>query len=102
MVDFPHLRLKLIEKEKFPYWAYSTDEEIQYENLVKIVDLPLNDEVPEPFPLDITPLCRVHFSQIEEKTKIKVIASHCLVDGKNIFGLLELFSSYVLNKELTE
>ncbi len=75
MFDFPYLCLKIIEKEKLQYWTYSTDEEIQFENLVKIIDLSLNDEVPEPFSLDIAPLFRVHFSQIGEKTKIKIIGS---------------------------
>ena len=70
--------------------------------MVKIVDLPLNDEIPESFPLDIAPMWRINFSQIGEKIKIKVIASHSLVDGRNIFELLDLFSSYALNKELPE
>lgn len=102
LIDYPPLRLKLITKEELHYWAYATNEEIQFENLVKIVDLPLNDPVPEPFPLDVAPLWRVQFTEIGEKIKIKVIASHSLVDGRNIFQLLELFSSYALNRELSE
>ena len=88
-------------KENLHYQAYAANEEIQFDNLVKIVELPLNDPVPEPFPLDVAPLWRVQFAEIGEKTKIKVIASHSLVDGRNIFQLLELFSSYALNKELS-
>lgn len=56
----------------------------------------------KPFSLDITHLRRVHFSQIGEKTKIKVIVSYSLVDWKNIFELLALFSSNALDKELPE
>ena len=102
LLDYPPLRLKLITKEDLHYWAYGTNEEIQYEKLVKIVDLPLNDPVPESFPLDVAPLWRVQLAEVGEKVKIKVIASHSLVDGRNIFSLLELFSSYALNRELSE
>ena len=102
LLDYPPLRLKLLMKDNLHYWAYATNEEIQFDNLVKIVELPLNDPVPEPFPLDAAPLWRVQFAEIGEKTKIKVIASHSLVDGRNIFQLLELFSSYALNKELSD
>ena len=56
----------------------------------------------KPFSLDSTPLRRVHFSQIGKKIKIKVIVSYSLEDGKNIFELLVLFSSYALDKELPE
>ena len=102
LLDYPPLRLKLLKKEKLNYWAYATNEEIQFENLVKIVELPLNDPVPESFPLDVAPLWRIQFAEIGEKTKIKVIASHSLVDGRNVFQLLELFSAYALNRELSE
>ena len=102
LVDFPSLRLKLIKKENLYYWAYTTNEEIKFENVINIVDLTLIDDVPESFPLDIGPLWRVHFSQIGDKIKIKVIASHSLVYGRSIFLLLDLFSSYALNKEFPE
>ena len=98
LVDFPSLCLKLIKKENLYYQAYTTNEEIKFENVIHIVDLPLIDGVPESFPLDIGPLWRVHFSQIGEKIKVKVIASHLLVYGRSIFLLLDLFSSYILNK----
>ena len=50
----------------------------------------------------MAPLWRIQFAEIGEKTKIKVIASHSLVDGRNVFQLLELFSAYALNRELLE
>lgn len=102
LIDFPTLRLKLVKKDNLFYWSYATDEEIKFENLVKIINSSLIDEVPEPFSLDIAPLWRVQFSQIDEKTKIKVIASHSLVDGRNIFELLDLFASYSFNMELPD
>lgn len=94
--------LKTVKKRNFNYWTYATNEQIQFDNLVKIIKLPLNDPVPESFLSDMAPLWRIQFAEIGEKTKIKVIASHSLVDGRNVFQLLELFSAYALNRELFE
>ena len=53
------------------YWTYATNEEIQFDNLVKIIKLPLNDPVPESFLSDMAPLWRIQFAEIGAKTKIK-------------------------------
>lgn len=100
--NYPTLRIKLITKNNFPYWVYASNEEIQFDNLIKIVDEPLIDDVPVCYDASIAPLWRVSLSQIQEKIKIKVIASHAITDGRSIFDLFNLFASYGLNRELNE
>jgi len=101
LTDYPTLRIKMYIKNDLKYIGYATDEEIQFDNLIKIVDAPLMDEVPERIPLD-TPLWRVHLSQIGDKTKIRVSANHCLVDGMGLFDLFDLFTSVACGKEIKQ
>ncbi len=63
--------IKTVKKRNFNYWTYATNEEIQFDNLVKIIKLPLNETVPESFLSDMAPLWRIQFAEIGEKTKIK-------------------------------
>lgn len=100
LIDYPTLRIKMITKNNFHYWCYAENEEINFDNLIKIVEAPLNDEVPQPYNSEKAPLWRVYISQINEKTKIKVIASHGIMDGRTIFDLFDLFASYALNKDI--
>jgi len=101
LTDYPTLRIKMYIKNDLKYLGYATDEEIQFDNLIKIVNAPLLDEVPERIPLD-TPLWRVHLSQIGDKTKIRVNANYCLVDGMGLFDLFNLFSSIACGKEISK
>ena len=102
LMDYPTLRIKLIMKDSKQFWCYATDEEIQFDSLIKIVDGSLIDDVPQPYESDIAPLWRVHLIQLEDQTKIKVVASHGITDRRCIFDLLELFGSYAQNKEISE
>lgn len=103
LTDYPTLRIKMITKDNLQYWSYATDEEIQFDNLIKLVEgAPLDDEVPTPNEPDVAPLWRVHISQINDKTKIKVIASHGIMDGRTTFDLFDLFASYALNQEIND
>ena len=99
---YPTLRLKLITKEKLEYWNYTTDEEIQFNNLIHIVDEPFDDAVPETYKPDKAPLWRVHVAQYDDKTKIKVLGSHCILDGRGIFGFFDLICAYALDKGLND
>lgn len=100
--DYPTLRLKLVFENDIPYWYYATEEEIKFENLVKILDEPLEDEVPIPYNLNTQPLWRVSLTQFEEITKIKVTCSHCIIDGRAIFDLFDIFALTAINKEFTD
>jgi len=102
LTDYPTLRIRMYTKNELKYMGYATDEEIQFDHLIKIVDAPLLDEVPERIALDTAPLWRVHLSQIGDKTKIRVSANHCLVDGKGLFDLFDLFSSVACSREINE
>lgn len=103
LMDYPTLRIKMITKDHLQYWCYATDEEIQFNRLIKIVnDAPLEDEVPTPYEPDRAPLWRVHLTSIKNKMKLKVIASHGIIDGRSIFDLFELFASYAFGKEINE
>ena len=103
LTDYPTLRIKLIFKENnLPYWYYATDEEIKFDNLIKIVDAPLNDKPPTPNESNESPLWRVDISPIDDKIKIRVSASHSIIDGRSLFDLLDLFVSLGLNKEPNE
>ena len=98
--DYSTLRLKIITKENKQYWCYATNEEIQFDNLISIIDAPFEDEVPTSYELDIAPLWRVHLSQIDDNTKIKAIACHAITDGRSIFDLFDIFASYATESEL--
>ncbi len=100
--DFPTLRIKVINKDNLYYWHYASNEEIQFDNLFKIVDSKILDEVPIPNKSIESLLWRVEISQIENKTKIKVSASHSIIDGRGIFDLLDIFTLCALNKEFNE
>jgi len=102
LTDFPVFRLKLITKDDLQYWQYASDKEIQFDHLIKIVDEPLEDNLPETCQPDFAPLWRVYISQIDDKTKIRVSGSHCILDGRGIFDLFDLITTYALNKELNE
>jgi len=77
-MDYPTLRIKLIMKDFKQFWCYTTDEEIQLDSLIKIVNGSLIDDVPQPYESDIAPLWRVNLIQLEDQTKIKVLASMAL------------------------
>ena len=100
--DFPTLRIKVINKDNLYYWHYASNEEIQFDNLFKIVESKILDEVPIPNKSIESLLWRVEISQIENKTKIKVSASHSIIDGRGIFDLLDIFTLCALNKEFNE
>jgi len=103
LVDFPTLRIKLITKDNLPHWYYATNEEIQFDNLIKITEAPHIDDIPPLHNANEGPLWRVEISQINDKTKIRVSASHSIIDGRSLFDLLELFGTYALDKcELNE
>lgn len=102
LTDFPTLRIKLINKDNLPYWHYATNDEIQFDHLIKIVEAPLIDEIPIPHDASEGPLWRVTLSQIDDRTKFRVSASHSIIDGRSLFDLLDIFVTYGLNKELNE
>ena len=103
LTDYPTFRIKIKEKDNLQYWCYANDEDIKFDNLVKIVeDNQINDEVPKTYDPTIAPLWRVHISEIKDKVKIKLIASHGIIDGRTVFDLFDLFASYALNKEINE
>ncbi|ORX79183.1 hypothetical protein BCR32DRAFT_294584 [Anaeromyces robustus] len=102
LIDYPTLRLKLVTKDNLPYWYYATDEEIQFDNLIKKVDAPFIDEISTNYETDIAPLWRIHISQIDDKTKIRVMASHSIITARAIFDLLDLFTAKALNQEINE
>jgi len=105
LINYPTLRLKIIKKDNSDkqYWCYANDDEIQFDNLIKIIDdAPLDDEIPTFYEPDIAPLWRVHLSQIKEKTKIKVLACHAITDGRCIFDLLDIFASNALEIEYND
>jgi len=102
LTAYPTLRLKLITKENLEYWNYATDEEIQFDNLIHIVDEPFDDAVPETRDADKAPLWRVHVAQYADKTKIKVLGSHCILDGRGIFSFFDLICTYALGRELND
>ena len=98
LTDYPTLRLKIITKDNKQFWCYATNEEIQLNNLIKIVDAPLDDEIPTSYEPDKLPLWRIHLSQIGDKTKIKAMASHAITDGRCIFDLFDIFGSYAIGR----
>ncbi|ORX75312.1 hypothetical protein BCR32DRAFT_329861 [Anaeromyces robustus] len=106
LIDYPGFRLKIItEKDNLQYYCYATDEEIQFNNIIKIVDDPiLEDKLPDKYDIAKGPLWRIHISEVThgnvKKTKIKAIASHCILDGRGIFDLFDIASTYALDKEL--
>jgi len=103
LMEYPTLRIKVVFNEKhIPSWYYASNEEIQFDNLIKIVEAPFNDEPPTPNKPSEAPLWRVYISSIGDKTKIRVCASHSIIDGRSLFDLLDLFVAYGLNKELNE
>jgi len=105
LTDYPTFRIKLITNKdnNLPYWYYATDDDIQFENLVKLIENDkLIDEVPPSYEPDIVPLWRLHISQIGDKTKIKFMASHAITDGRSVFDLMELMASYALDKRLND
>ena len=99
--DYPTLRIKAIFKDNLYYWHYTSNEEIQFENLFKIVESDILDEVPINKSNDNL-LWKVNLSEVGNKTKIKVSASHSIIDGRGIFDLLELFTLCAMNKEFNE
>lgn len=102
LTDFPTLRIKLVYKDNLPHWYYATNEEIQLDNLVKIVEAPLIDDIPTPHGSSEGPLWRLLLSQINDKTKFRISASHSIIDGRSLFDLLDLFVAYGLNNDINE
>ena len=103
LTEYPTFRIKIQEIDNLQYWCYAKNEEIQFDNLIKInKDNKIEDEVPPIFDPTIAPLWRLYLSEINEVIKIKIIASHGIIDGRTLFDLFDLFTSYALNKELNE
>ena len=100
--EFPTLRLKLITKDNIPYWYYATNDEIQLDKLVKLDNEPFEDEPPLPYDLSEKPLWRFNITQFKEKTKLKMTCCHCIIDGRAIFDLFDIFASVAIGKEYSE
>ncbi|ORX80519.1 hypothetical protein BCR32DRAFT_268835 [Anaeromyces robustus] len=100
--DYPTLRLKVVNKDNKRYWCNASNDEIKFDNLIQVVkDAPINDDVPKAYKLD-TPLWRVHLSPFEDKVKIKATVNHGICDGRSVFEILDIFTSYATGKELNE
>ena len=103
--EFPTLRLKIVTIDGKHYFKYAEDNEIQINNLIKIVEgiTPLQDGLSEWFEIDKAPLWRLELSETEnEKTKIRLKICHGIIDGRGAFDVLDLFYYLALNKPFTE
>ena len=103
--EFPTLRLKIVTIDGKYYYKYAENEEIQFDNLIKIVKgiTPLQDGLSEWFEIDKAPLWRLELSETEnENTKIRLKICHGIIDGRGAFDVLDLFYCLALNKPLTE
>ena len=73
--EFPTLRLKIVTIDGKYYFKYAENDEIQFDNLIKIIKgiTPLQDGLSEWFEIDKAPLWRLELSETEnEKTKIRL------------------------------
>jgi len=103
--EFPTLRLKIVTIDGKHYFKYAEDDEIQINNLIKIMEgiTPLQDDLSEWFEIDKAPLWRLELSETEnEKTKIRLKICHGIIDGRGAFDVLDLFYCLALNKPFTE
>lgn len=103
--EFPTLRLKIVTIDNKYYYKYAENEEIQLDNLIKIIKgiTPLQDGLSEWFEIDKAPLWRLELSETEnKKTKIRLKICHGIIDGRGAFDVLDLFYCLALNKPLTE
>ena len=103
--EFPTLRLKIVTIDGKYYFKYAENDEIQFDNLIKIIKsiTPLQDGLSEWFEIDKAPLWRLELSETEnEKTKIRLKICHGIIDGRGAFDVLDLFYCLALNKPLTE
>ena len=103
--EFPTLRLKIVIIDGKYYYKYAENEEIQFNNLIKIVEgiTPLQDGLSEWFEIDKAPLWRLELSETEnEKTKIRLKICHGIIDGRGAFDVLDLFYYLALDKPFTE
>ena len=103
--EFPTLRLKIVDIDGKKYYKYADNEEIQFNNLIKIVKgiTPLQDGLSEWFEIDKAPLWRLELSETEnEKTKIRLKICHGIIDGRGAFDVLDLFYCLALDKPFTE
>ena len=103
--EFPTLRLKIVTIDGKYYYKYAENNEIQMDNLIKIVEgiTPLQDGLSEWFEIDKGPLWHVELSETENnKTKIRLKICHGIIDGRGAFDVLDLFYCLSLNKPFTE
>ena len=103
--EFPTLRLKIVEIDGKKYYKYADNEEIQFNNLIKIVKgiTPLQDGLSEWFEIDKAPVWRLELSETENaKTKIRLKICHGIIDGRGAFDVLDLFYCLALDKPFTE
>ena len=103
--EFPTLRLKVVNIDGNNYFKYAENSEIQFDNLVKIIDgiTPLQDDLSEWIETDKAPMWRLELSETEnENTKIRLKICHGIIDGRGAFDVLDLFYCLALNKPLTE
>ena len=103
--EFPTLRLKVVTINGNHYFKYAENNEIQFDNLVKIIDgiTPLQDDLSEWFETDKAPLWRLELSETEgENTKIRLKICHGIIDGRGAFDVLDLFYYLALNKPFSE
>ena len=103
--EFPTLRLKIVSIDGKFYYKYAENEEIQINNLIKIIKdiTPIQDELSKWHEIDKAPLWRLELSNTEcEKTKIRLNICHGIIDGRGAFDVLDLFYCLALNKPLTD